>query len=71
MAKLPAYALEDYEAALRRAFLATDEELRENPEFANDPSGCTAVAGLITADNKIIVVRFCRSLASGPSLFFD
>lgn len=28
-----------------------------DPEYANDTSGCTAVAGLILEDNTIIVVR--------------
>ena len=29
----------------------------EDPSFFRDPSGCTAVAALVTADRKIIVVR--------------
>lgn len=60
-----------YEAALKRAFLATDEDLRASessnlrmsetgsadhlaldPAFSNDPSGCTAVAALLVADQK-------------------
>lgn len=43
-----------FEEALKRAYLATDEDLRANPDFAHDPSGCTAVSTLITPDNKII-----------------
>ncbi|KAL7414438.1 phosphatase 2C-like domain-containing protein [Mrakia frigida] len=54
LSKLPAYAAGDYETAMRRAFLSTDEDLRANPEFANDPSGCTAVSVLITDDNRLI-----------------
>jgi protein phosphatase PTC2/3 len=38
-----------YEEALKRAFLATDEDLRANPSFANDPSGCTSVVALLVA----------------------
>ncbi|OAV98500.1 hypothetical protein PTTG_07131 [Puccinia triticina 1-1 BBBD Race 1] len=53
----PQYQSGDYEAALKRAFLATDEDLRSNPDFANDPSGCTAVAALITPDGKILVAN--------------
>jgi len=51
------YQSGDYEAALKRAFLATDEDLRGNPDFVNDPSGCTAVAALITPDGKILVAN--------------
>lgn len=43
------YKAGKYEEALKRAFLATDEDLRANPAFANDPSGCTAVAALLVA----------------------
>ncbi|PLW38230.1 hypothetical protein PCASD_19198 [Puccinia coronata f. sp. avenae] len=53
----PEYQSGDYQAALKRAFLATDEDLRSNPEFLNDPSGCTAVAALITPDGKILVAN--------------
>ncbi|KAI8445328.1 protein phosphatase, partial [Phakopsora pachyrhizi] len=51
------YKQQDYEAALKRAFLATDEDLRKNPNFNNDPSGCTAVAALITSSGKILVAN--------------
>ena len=66
----------NYEEALKRAFLGTDEDLLAgetiratppptrliplpllDPAHVRDPSGCTAVAALITADNKIYVVR--------------
>ncbi|KAK0557281.1 Protein phosphatase 2C 2 [Tilletia horrida] len=53
----------DYEAALKRAFLATDEDLREDAAFANDSSGCTAVAALLVpgetseAARRIIVAN--------------
>ncbi|TFK27738.1 PP2C-domain-containing protein [Coprinopsis marcescibilis] len=51
------YKSGDYEAALKRAFLGTDEDLLANPGQTRDPSGCTAVAALITADNKIYVAN--------------
>lgn len=47
----------DYVAALKRAFLATDEDLRSNADFKNDPSGCTAVAALITPTGEIHVAN--------------
>jgi len=48
------YKSKNYEAALKRAFLATDEDLRSNPDFQNDPSGCTAVVTLIDEKRRII-----------------
>ncbi|KAI9614767.1 hypothetical protein H4Q26_009159 [Puccinia striiformis f. sp. tritici PST-130] len=51
------YQSGNYLAALKRAFLATDEDLRSNPDFVNDPSGCTAVAALITPDGKLMVAN--------------
>ena len=33
LSKLPAYAAGDYETAMRRAFLATDEDLRASESF--------------------------------------
>ncbi|KAF8319125.1 protein phosphatase 2C 2, partial [Clavulina sp. PMI_390] len=48
-----AYASKDYQAALKKAFLGTDDDLRTDPAFYHDPSGCTAVAALITSDGKI------------------
>ncbi|CEQ42048.1 SPOSA6832_03829, partial [Sporobolomyces salmonicolor] len=44
----------DFEAGLKRAFLETDEDLRSNPDFRGDPSGCTAVAVIVTEDRNII-----------------
>jgi hypothetical protein len=73
-----AYKNDDYEAALKKAFLGTDEDilasqftfgrlfvitfpnwmyLSVDPAHTRDPSGCTAVAALLTSDNKIYVVR--------------
>ncbi|KAJ3082904.1 Protein phosphatase 2C 2 [Quaeritorhiza haematococci] len=43
--------------ALKSGFLGVDEDLRSDQEFANDPSGCTAVACLITDDWRIFVAN--------------
>ncbi|CAO3687560.1 unnamed protein product [Umbelopsis vinacea] len=51
----PAFADKKYDAALRDAFLKIDQDLRNDKEFANDSSGCTAVAALITEDNHVLV----------------
>ncbi|KAL9937115.1 hypothetical protein V8E36_004350 [Tilletia maclaganii] len=63
LANTPQFKKADYEAALKRAFLATDEDLREDAAFANDSSGCTAVAALLVpgetseAARRIIVAN--------------
>ncbi|WWD18203.1 hypothetical protein CI109_102653 [Kwoniella shandongensis] len=57
LAALDAYKSGDYEVALKQVFLKTDEDLRADPTFFNDPSGCTAVVGLITTDGRIIVAN--------------
>ncbi|KAL7423596.1 Protein phosphatase 2C 2 [Cryptotrichosporon argae] len=57
LSTLDAFKKGDYEAALKQAFLKTDEDLRADPTFINDPSGCTAVVGLITTDGRIIVAN--------------
>jgi len=71
-----AYKNDDYEVALKNAFLGTDEyflagqfiffvfilsqlELSVDPKHKKDSSGCTAVAALLTHDNKIYVVCPC------------
>ncbi|WVR05577.1 hypothetical protein IAU60_002596 [Kwoniella sp. DSM 27419] len=54
LAGLDAYKNGDFDAALKQAFLKTDEDLRADPNFFNEPSGCTAVVGLITKDGRII-----------------
>ncbi|KAJ3509423.1 hypothetical protein NLJ89_g5230 [Agrocybe chaxingu] len=51
------YKEANFETALKRAFLGTDEDLLANPAHTRDPSGCTAVAALITSDNKIYVAN--------------
>ncbi|KAG8987807.1 Protein phosphatase 2C 2, partial [Tulasnella sp. 427] len=57
LASEEAYKSEDYKLALKRAFLGTDEDLRSDSNFFRDPSGCTAVVALITADDKIYVAN--------------
>jgi len=52
-----AYREKRYEEALKSAFLGTDEDWRANPPVANDPSGCTAIAALVTGDGKIFVAN--------------
>ncbi|GJN94379.1 hypothetical protein Rhopal_007459-T1 [Rhodotorula paludigena] len=44
----------DWEASLKRAFLETDEDLRANPDFRGDPSGCTAVSLIVTPERNLI-----------------
>ncbi|KIK69554.1 hypothetical protein GYMLUDRAFT_33926 [Collybiopsis luxurians FD-317 M1] len=50
------YSAKQYELALKKAFLGTDEDILANPAHARDPSGCTAVAALVT-DDKIYVAN--------------
>jgi len=52
-----AYQQKQYKEALKRAFMGTDEDLLANPTHARDPSGCTAVAALITPDGEIYVAN--------------
>lgn len=47
----------DYEKAMTDAFLALDKSLIEDNNFAYDPSGCTAVAALVTDEDEIIVAN--------------
>ncbi|KIJ62566.1 hypothetical protein HYDPIDRAFT_135638 [Hydnomerulius pinastri MD-312] len=52
-----AYREKRYDEALKRAFLGTDEDLLADPAHTRDPSGCTAVAALLTHDKKIYVAN--------------
>ncbi|TFY60500.1 hypothetical protein EVJ58_g5120 [Rhodofomes roseus] len=52
-----AYQRKDYRAALKNAFLGTDDDMRNAPEMRRDGSGCTAVAALVTKDSKIYVAN--------------
>ncbi|EIM86041.1 PP2C-domain-containing protein [Stereum hirsutum FP-91666 SS1] len=51
------YKENKYDQALKRAFLGTDEDMLADPSYTRDPSGCTAVAALITKDKKIYVAN--------------
>jgi len=52
-----AYREKRYEEAMKKAFLGTDEDLLADPAHTRDPSGCTAVAALLTHDKKIYVAN--------------
>ncbi|KAH9942872.1 PP2C-domain-containing protein [Amylocystis lapponica] len=52
-----AYQKREYPAALKNAFLGTDADMRSNPAFTRDMSGCTAVAALVTHEGKIYVAN--------------
>lgn len=47
----------NYQESLKKAFLGIDEDILKSPEFLRDPSGCTAVAALVTEDNRIFVAN--------------
>ncbi|KAI0269823.1 phosphatase 2C-like domain-containing protein [Gloeopeniophorella convolvens] len=57
LVKEEAYRQQNYEDAMRRAFLGTDEDMLADPTYSRDPSGCTAISALVTADNKIYVAN--------------
>ncbi|KAI9023780.1 phosphatase 2C-like domain-containing protein [Phycomyces nitens] len=46
-----------YRDALKRSYLAIDEQMRRDPLFSNDLSGCTAVSALLTEDNVLFVAN--------------
>ncbi|KAK7690087.1 hypothetical protein QCA50_006733 [Cerrena zonata] len=52
-----AYKQKDYLAALKNAFLNTDADMKADPAFIRDTSGCTAITALITNDNRIFVAN--------------
>jgi len=41
--------------AIQSGFLATDNDLKNDPQFQNDPSGCTAVTAIVTPNGEIYV----------------
>ncbi|KAI8095383.1 phosphatase 2C-domain-containing protein [Thamnidium elegans] len=45
----------DFESSLRKGFLKIDSDLREDPTYANEASGCTAIVALLTKDNVLYV----------------
>ncbi|CAL1713092.1 unnamed protein product [Somion occarium] len=52
-----AYRQNAYPDALKHAFLGTDADMRQDPAFLRDTSGCTAVAALVTNDGRIFVAN--------------
>ncbi|KAK9712610.1 Protein phosphatase 2C 2 [Basidiobolus ranarum] len=50
-----AFTQGDYALAMKHGFLGADSDLRGDPEFIHDSSGCTAVTALITPDKRIFV----------------
>jgi protein phosphatase 2C family protein 2/3 len=57
LVKEDSYQRQNYEEAMKRSFLGTDEDLLADPAYTRDPSGCTAISALVTGDNKIIVAN--------------
>ncbi|GBE84931.1 phosphatase 2C-like domain-containing protein [Sparassis latifolia] len=52
-----AYLKKEYATALKNAFLGTDADMRASSTFTRDTSGCTAVAALVTSDERIYVAN--------------
>jgi protein phosphatase PTC2/3 len=48
------YSAKEYSTALKKAFLGTDQDLLADPAHVRDPSGCTAVAALMTNDQIFV-----------------
>ncbi|KAK4520429.1 uncharacterized protein ATC70_008564 [Mucor velutinosus] len=44
-----------YQEALRKGFLKIDQDLRADPEYEQETSGCTAIVALLTKDNNLYV----------------
>jgi len=59
LVKEEAYKNDDYEVALKKAFLGTDEDILADPELKNNSSscGCAATVALLSHDNKIYVAN--------------
>jgi len=54
IARDPAFP-NNIEEAIKSGFLGTDEDLKNDTQYANDPSGCTAVTAIITPENHVYV----------------
>ncbi|KAI3620432.1 hypothetical protein CBS9595_002399 [Malassezia furfur] len=65
LADLTEFKQHQWEAALRRAFLKTDEDL--HPVYANDTSGCTAVVALLVPEASTPQGRRIYCANSGDS----
>ncbi|KAF8940458.1 Protein phosphatase 2C 2 [Dissophora ornata] len=50
-----AFAKGDYKTAIKNGFLEMDRALRHDPEYAGDPSGCTAITATVTDKNILYV----------------
>jgi len=55
IARDEAFMSSNYKVAIKNGFLGIDNDLRRDPEYQNEPSGCTAVTALITSDGKVFV----------------
>lgn len=51
--KESSYASKDFLKAVKSGFLGLDYDLKTDPEFLEDASGCTAVCTLVTDDKRI------------------
>ncbi|KAL2920193.1 Protein phosphatase 2C 2 [Polyrhizophydium stewartii] len=54
VARTPEFKAGSFADALKKGFLDADVELRNDPNFAREPSGCTAVSVLITEDRIFV-----------------
>ncbi|KAI7906951.1 phosphatase 2C-like domain-containing protein [Cokeromyces recurvatus] len=45
----------EYKDSLRKGFFQIDANLREDPEYEHEPSGCTAIVALLTKDNVLYI----------------
>lgn len=57
LTKEDAYKAGNYSEALKNAFLNTDTDMKDDYSVMRESSGCTAVAGLLTHDNRLIVAN--------------
>ncbi|KAI9296962.1 PP2C-domain-containing protein [Neoconidiobolus thromboides FSU 785] len=53
--KDPGFSKGEYLTAIKGGYLGLDYDLKTDPDFLEDVSGCTAVCALITDDNRIFV----------------
>lgn len=57
MLKDDAYIAGRYTEALKNAFINTDADMKHDFPVQRESSGCTAVAGLLTHDNRLLVAN--------------
>ncbi|KAI9597308.1 phosphatase 2C-like domain-containing protein [Syncephalis fuscata] len=57
IARDDAFAEGDYKKALKNGYLGLDIDIRNDPDYSNETSGCTAVSAIITEDNRIFVAN--------------